>query len=85
MPSGGKVILYTEPGTEPEDNVVMPNLKKMKIKEVNDLFSKLGLNLKTTGSQNEDAVVLSQSVDENTLIKEGTIVSVHFGIDNQSG
>ena len=57
----------------------------MKIKEVNDLFSKLGLNLKTTGSQNEDAVVLSQSVDENTLIKEGTIVSVHFGIDNQSG
>ena len=84
MPSGGKVILYTDP-TEEKVNFAMPNLKGMKIQAVNDLFASLGLNLKTTGSQNENAIVLSQSIDENTMVNEGTIVSVHFGINNQTG
>ena len=84
MPSGGKVILYTDPA-EDKVSFAMPNLKGMKIQEVNDLFASLGLNLKTTGSQNENAIVLSQSVDENTMVNEGTIVSVHFGINNQTG
>lgn len=84
MPSGGKVILYTEP-SEVKSSFAMPDLKGMKIKEVNDLFASLGLNLKITGSQNENAIVLSQSVDENTMVNEGEIVSVHFGINNQTG
>jgi len=84
MPAGGKVFLYTDPFAVP-DSVAMPNLKGMKIKAVEELFAKYGLNLKTTGSQNENAVVLTQSVDENTMVNEGTIVSVHFGINNQTG
>jgi len=84
MPAGGKVILYTE-HDYPSKDIIMPDLKNMKIKEVNDLFAELGLNLITTGSQSEKAIVFSQSVAENTVIKEGTIVSVHFGINNQTG
>ncbi len=84
MPSGGKVFLFTDPFAEPS-YFAMPSLKGMKMQAVSDLFANLGLNLKTTGSQNENAIVLSQSVDENTMVNEGTIVSVHFGINNQTG
>lgn len=84
MPSGGKVIIYTDPAEEVKE-FAMPSLNGMKINEVNELFASLNLNLKTTGSQNENAIVLSQSVDENTMVNEGAIVSVHFGINNQTG
>jgi len=84
MPAGCKVFLYTDPFAQ-KDYFEMPNLKGMKLKAVQDKFAELGLNLKATGSQNENAVVLTQSVDEHTMVNEGTIVSVHFGINNQTG
>jgi stage V sporulation protein D (sporulation-specific penicillin-binding protein) len=84
MPVGGKVILYTESEYTTKE-IILPDLKNMNIKQVNDLFAKLGLNLKTTGSQSEKAIVFSQSVPGNTVVEEGTIVSVHFGINTQTG
>lgn len=84
MPAGGKVFLYTDPFASTE-YFAMPDLKGMKFSAAQELLESYGLNIKITGSQSEDAIVLSQSVDATTMVNEGQIVSVHFGINSQTG
>ena len=84
MPAGCKVFLYTDHVAEPKV-IMMPDLTNMKIAEVKELFETLGLNLKANGSQSDEAIVLTQSVEARSSVTEGTIVQVLFGVNSQIG
>ena len=84
MPAGCKVFLYTDHVAEPKV-IMMPDLTNMKIAEVKELFESLGLNLKANGSQSDEAIVVSQSVEARSSVTEGTIVQVLFGVNSQIG
>ena len=84
MPAGSKVILYTTSGTE-VTTVTMPSLENKTLEEVTALFEEKGLNLKIAGSIGTMATVVLQSVEPQTEIKEGSIVEVTFGTNNQTG
>jgi stage V sporulation protein D (sporulation-specific penicillin-binding protein) len=84
MPAGCKVFLYTDHVAEPKV-IMMPDLSNMKIAEVRELFETLGLNLKANGSQSDEAIVLSQSVEAKSSVTEGAIVQVLFGVNSQTG
>ncbi len=84
MPAGGKVILYTTADTEVK-TITMPSLENKTLEEVTELFEEKGLNLKIAGSIGTMSKVVLQSVEPQTEIKEGSIVEVTFGTNNQAG
>ncbi len=84
MPAGRKVILYTTSDTEVK-KVTMPSIENKTLEEVTALFEEKGLNLKVSGSIGKMANAVLQSVESGTELKEGSIVEVTFGTNDQTG
>ncbi len=84
MPAKSKVILYTTIDYQPKE-IIMPDLNGMKLKDANEKLTNAGLNCKIEGSRNEKAVVVSQSSAPETIVTEGTIVSIELAINDQTG
>ncbi|MBQ8696638.1 MAG: PASTA domain-containing protein [Clostridia bacterium] len=72
---GGTVVLYT--GTAvPEDTVVVPDLSELTAYQATRKLSELGLNVYISGSDDNTSYVYSQSVDANTMVPIGTVVTI---------
>lgn len=83
--AGGKVILYTDDSEEL--TTVVPNLVGKTYTQINELLTNAELNYVSMGSSptNESSVVLQQSHYAGAEVKKGTIITVTFGIKDQSG
>lgn len=78
MPQKGTVVLYTQEGYEPLMATV-PNVAGMGQEEARAAFLAAGLNMKTSGADAASgAIAVSQSEVANSLVPEGTIVTVEF-------
>ena len=67
-----KVILYTEKQTA--DTVIVPNLVGLKINDAVKIAINNGLNLRFSGTYDSECVISSQSLQENTQVKRGTVI-----------
>lgn len=72
---GGTVVLYTGMAT-PEDTVVVPDLSKHTAAQARRKLSELGLNVYISGSDDNTSYVYSQSVEPNTVVPIGTVVTI---------
>lgn len=73
---GTTIIVYTgevEPG---RDEVTVPNLEGMSLRETSELLGMLGLRLESSGS----GIAISQDPPHGTKIKVGSKVKVSFGV-----
>lgn len=85
MPAGMKVIIFTDYDLKPLQ-FKMPDLTNLSIAQVEEKMEELGLNLKKEGAASIDtARVIAQSIKPDKIVKEGQIVSVTFGIIDQTG
>lgn len=82
----GKVILYTEEGTE-ETTVTMPNLVGETPARANTILTNLHLNVKLTGgaANATGAKVARQSIPEGEKVKIGTIVTIECLVSEELG
>lgn len=72
---GGTVVLYT--GTAaPEDTVVVPDLSEMSAAQASNALAELGLNIYISGAEGTGAYVYAQSIEANTMVPVGTVVTV---------
>lgn len=81
--SGTTVILELQPAASPGngDQVTMPNLKGLTIKEAGNLLEELGLRLLPEGS----GLAVEQSVKPGSKVKAGTTIKIKFEPPNQTG
>lgn len=84
MPAKSKVILYTTIDYQ-QDEIIMPDLIGMKIKDANEMLTNKGLNCKIDGSRNENAIVVKQSSTANEPVTEGEIITIELAINDQTG
>lgn len=79
MPKGGTVVLYTEENTE-NTQVTVPDLTGVSVTEANRRAINAGLNIKLSGSglEQSGAVSYRQSIDKDTKVDKGTLVTVYF-------
>ncbi len=77
--SKGRVILYTN-GEKPKADVKMPDLVGKTAEAANRILVNAGLNIRITGAEGheEGAIVINQSVMEDTMIPEGTVVTIEL-------
>ncbi len=72
----GKVILYTESGTE-KLTAVVPKVIGLSAQEANKLLCDAGFNVKIDGATgSEGAVVVSQSLTVGTVAEKGTVITI---------
>lgn len=84
MPSGGKVILYTE--TDQTVMTEVPNVTNLSLDAANKALTAAGLNYSASGaSLRTDAVVLEQSITAGESVPKGTVVKLTFAVYDQSG
>ena len=76
VPLGTTIIVYTGTTAQGEDEVIVPSLLGLSLRDTSDLLALLGLRLEASGS----GVVLSQDPPENTRVKEGSVVKVKLGV-----
>lgn len=78
LPISGTVILYTN-GSQPQQEVTVPNVIGMTAYEANAVLVNAGLNIKIEGVSGSDNVVATwQSVEADTVVSPGTVVTVEF-------
>jgi len=77
--SKGRVILYTN-GEQPKADVKMPDLIGKTAEAANRILVNAGLNIKITGAegQEEGAIVINQSIAADTMVPEGTVVTIEL-------
>ena len=77
--SDGKVILYTG-GESPVEDVRVPDLVGKTAEVANRLLVNSGLNIDFEGASGHQAgaMVVSQSVEANSLVPEGTVVTIEL-------
>ena len=85
MPSGSKILLYTE--DVPEEMTTVPDLTGMSPTQANTELTNRGLNIKFDGgaSQQAGAKVISQGIAKDTQVPKGTVVSVQCLVNDQTG
>lgn len=85
VPSGSKILLYTE--DVPEEMTTVPDLTGMSPAQANTELTNRGLNIKFDGgaSQQSGAKVVSQDIAKDTQVPKGTVVSVHCLVNDQTG
>ncbi len=72
---GGTVVLYTGTAT-PEDTVVVPDLSEHTADQAARKLKELGLNVYISGAEGVGAYVYSQSIETNTMVPIGTVVTI---------
>lgn len=72
---GGTVVLYTGTAT-PEDTVVVPDLSEHTADQAARKLKELGLNVYISGAEGAGAYVYSQSIEMNTMVPIGTVVTI---------
>lgn len=79
MPKGSTVVLYTEEGME-QNLVTVPNVVGMPMSSAISVLQDAGLNVIKEGTSNEGITVFaaSQSIEENSSVPEGTVITVSF-------
>lgn len=77
--SDGLVLLYTEENIE-ISTVKVPNFAGLTVSGVNALAKKNNINVQFTGASLSGSSVLSykQSINPDTIVEAGTVVTVHF-------
>ena len=85
VPSGSKILLYTE--DVPEEMTTVPDLTGMSPTQANTELTNRGLNIKFDGgaSQQAGAKVISQGIAKDTQVPKGTVVSVQCLVNDQTG
>lgn len=79
IPRGGRVVLYTTTDSTKE-TVTVPDMVGYTVSEVNSIAAEYNINVSFSGSVDQDSVYsYSQSVDPNTEVSLGTVVTVYFG------
>ncbi len=78
--SGNTVLIYTDSNSDVQTDTTVPDLKGKTAAECNSLLQQAGLNIKVIGDNlNYSATVaVSQSIAKNTVVKKGTLITVHF-------
>ncbi len=77
VPTGGQVVLYTDPAL-PLEMVKMPDVTGKSAKSAIDTLKNMGLNVVTTGAPDDGATVQvqSQDVPPETEIPKGSIITL---------
>ena len=84
LSAGGTVVLYTDEDSRNE-LVVVPNFAGMTAEQANRAASKSNLNLRLTGDATKaNAIVTEQSIQEQSQVSQGTIVTLKFSAANQN-
>ncbi len=83
--AGGSVVLYTEK-TKPE-KVEVPDLKGYTASDANEKLTNLGLNYISVGANSGDSGVLveHQSIEPGTEVEVGTVITLTYLVNSQSG
>ncbi|MBQ4094741.1 MAG: PASTA domain-containing protein, partial [Oscillospiraceae bacterium] len=77
LPKGSTVLLYTEENPQPLQATV-PDVTGRSVSYVRSLFASMGLNLRVSGSTASGAVAVSQSIPLDTVVEQGTLITVEF-------
>jgi stage V sporulation protein D (sporulation-specific penicillin-binding protein) len=75
VPFGTTIILYTGAGNEGQEEIVVPRLEGLSLRETSELLTMFGLRLKAVGR----GIALSQDPLAGTRVNAGTFVTVTFG------
>ncbi len=83
---GGSVVLYTESNYKPE-MVEVPDLKGFTAADANQSLTNLGLNYIAVGASSDDSGVLveHQSIEAGMKVEVGTVVTLTYLVNSQSG
>lgn len=76
IPSGGKVVLYTDSKAK-KKKVKVPDFKGLTVSEANDRAVEAGLNMYINGNTS-DSTAYAQSVPKGKKVDAGTVVTVSF-------
>lgn len=80
IPKGGTIILYTDEEST-SDTVVVPDLTNMTLSNANRTASLYNLNISISGTSSSsegELISYSQSIEEGTSVKEGTVITLYF-------
>lgn len=82
---GAKVLLYTE--EQEAETVVVPDVTGMTQEAVNQLLTSYGLNIafNNTGVQNQKSLSRSQDPPAGTTVEKGSVVTVEFLTNDETG
>lgn len=75
VPFGTTIILYTGAGNGGQEDIVVPRLEGLSLRETSELLTMFGLRLDAIGK----GIALSQNPPAGTRVKAGTSVTVTFG------
>lgn len=79
IPRGGRVVLYTTTDSTKE-TVIVPDMVGCTVAQVNEIAADYNINISFSGSVGQDSVYsYAQSLDPNTEVSPGTVVTVYFG------
>ena len=76
IPSGGKVVLYTDSKAK-KKKVKVPDFKGLTVSEANERAVEAGLNMYINGNTS-DSTAYAQSVEADKKVDAGTVVTVSF-------
>ncbi len=77
MKENGKVILYTDEGTE-EKTAVVPSVIGMTAETANKTLADAGFNIRIVGNPRDGIVAVDQSIRGGETAERGTVISVEF-------
>ena len=76
IPSGGKIILYTDKESKAKQ-VTVPDFTGLTVSQANYLATNSGLNIYINGNTS-NSTAYSQSLEKGTKVDEGTVITVSF-------
>lgn len=76
IPSGGKVVLYTDT-TAKKKKVKVPDFKGLTVSEANERAVEAGLNMYINGNTS-DSTAYAQSIEVGKKVEVGTVITVSF-------
>ena len=84
--AGGQVVLYTEENYTPEE-IEVPDLTGYTAEDANGVLAELGLNHVAVGANSDDESVLveQQSVPAGEIVPPGTVITLTYLVNSQSG
>ena len=62
----------------PAPEIAVPDVTGKSVGYVRSLFASMGLNLRVSGSTASGAVAVSQSIPLDTVVEQGTLITVEF-------